>query len=666
MMTLKKQKNGSVAETVTTKKARNIRGLAGISLFIFLLDKLTDAIHNALINGFFGHIFSSYPTELSAYENGHFVAYFKGSGKKRSFFRKIREFLSRNFETSLILKKLRQTVCGLAFVQLKAYGSFLTAFGVYTMIVYFIKNFLPVAGVANIEYLYVGICICLVSFPLCFSRKTLAKAVKHSKILGALFVDGFGYRDETFDNKNLGKKKRGSVSILWGLLAGILTFFVHPLSIIAFVGVFTVASLIIISPEIGILLCIFGLPFFSFVSNPTFLLAILVVVTTFSYTIKLVRGKRIFKLELVDFSVMLFLIIMFFSGAITVGGKTSYYSAFISCLLLFGYFLVVNLIRTEAWLKRCIFAVVSSGVIVAIIGVVQYLLGYAKNDWIDTTYFTDISGRTTSLFENPNYLAAYLALVFPFALYLTFNAKNKKERLLSLISDLLIILCTVFTWSRGAWLAMLICTVILCIIYTRKTARFIWGAVIAIPFMPFVLPDNIIARFMSIGDIADSSTMYRVYTWKGSLEMIKDYFWGGIGYGTEAFAELYPVYAYAGIEAAAHSHSLYLQILIGMGIGGLICFAMVMLLYSQKSFSFFRSPSGKESFMISVAAMISVVALLIMGIFDYVWYNYRIFFLFWIVMAIGVSCIKIGNKELARSMIVNENDEYSATVDMDV
>lgn len=70
--------------------------------------------------------------------------------------------------------------------------------------------------------------------------------------------------------------------------------------------------------------------------------------------------------------------------------------------------------------------------------------------------------------------------------------------------------------------------------------------------------------------------------------------------------------------------------------------------------------------MISVASMIAVLALLIMGIFDYVWYNYRIFFLFWIVMAIGVACIKIGNRELERSMIVNENNAYSATADMDV
>ncbi len=664
-MTLKKQRSGSAEEAVTQKRTRAVKGLAGLSLFVFLLDKLSNAIHNTLLNGFFGRIFTAYPSELSAYENGEFVAYFRGDIKKRSFFRKIREFLSRNFETSFILKKLRKSVCGLAFVPLKAYGSFFMAFGIYTMIVYIIKSFLPITGVADISYLYAGICVCLASLPLCFSRQSLAKAVQHNKIPRFLFVENFGYREESFSNKSIGSNKKGSFAILWGLLGGILTFFISPLNILAFIAISTVVSLVIITPEIGVLICIFCTPLFSFVANPTLLLAALVAITSFSYIIKIVRGKRIFKLELVDFAVLLFMLITFFSGSITTGGKASYYSAIISCVLMFGYFLVVNLIRTDAWVKRCINALVSSGVIVAIIGVGQYILGYSKNDWIDRTYFTDINGRTTALFENPNYLAAYLTIVFPFALYLTFNAKNKKERLLLLISDLFIILCTIFTWSRGAWLAMLISAIILCIIYTRKTARFIWAAIVAIPFLPFVLPKNIVSRFMSIGNLADSSTMYRVYTWRGSIEMIRDYFWGGIGYGTETFTQLYPLYAYSGIEAAAHSHNLYLQILIGMGIGGLICFAMIVILYAQKSFSYFSAPSSTNSFMIAAAALLSVVALLIMGMFDYVWYNYRIFFLFWVVMALGIACIKIGNRELSKNDFVTDNDEYAAVIDID-
>ena len=107
MIDLKKHSKSDNAER-SVKKEYSIRGLAGKSLIIFLIDKLSEIVHKTLINGFFGFIFSAYSDELCAYENGYFLDYFKGNKRNSSFFRKIREYLSRNFETSFILKKLKQ------------------------------------------------------------------------------------------------------------------------------------------------------------------------------------------------------------------------------------------------------------------------------------------------------------------------------------------------------------------------------------------------------------------------------------------------------------------------------------------------------------------------------------------------------------------------------
>ncbi len=646
-------------------RQRGARGLAGISLIVYLLDKLSMAIHNAFKNGFFGRIFSCYSSELDSYQNGYIVSYFKGGSKTRSFLRAIREHLSKNFETSFILGRIRRGVTGLAYVPLKNYGSFFLSFGIYTLLVYFINMLLPITGTADVDYLYVGISTCIVALPIYFSSLNLADAVRRSRIMSSIFVEAFGYREESFEYKAKKRKTRSGISVLLGLLAGILTFIIHPLVLLAAIFVLVILALIMTSPEIGVLTCLFSLPFLSFTSNPTLLLCTAVLITTIAYLIKLIRGKRIFKVELIDFAVLFFLVLVAFSGKITVGGMDSYYAAMTACSLMFGYFLIVNLMRTEKWLHRCILAIISSGTIVAVIGVLQYLLGHSPNNWIDTDYFTEISGRTTSLFENPNYLAAYLALIFPFAIYQTFAARRKAEKVLMLISCAVIIVCAVFTWSRGAWLAMIITTLIFFLIYSRKTMRLIYLALMAIPFLPFVLPKNIVTRFMSIGDMADSSTLYRVYTWKGSARLAGDYFWGGIGYGTEAFSQLYPAYAYSGMETAVHCHSLYLQILIGMGIAGLISFGMIALFYAQKSFEYLRCPASRDGFLITSAALVAFIALLIMGLFDYVWYNYRIFFMFWVVMAIGIACVRIGKNELSRSAGYEEYTDSSASVDVE-
>ena len=362
--------------------------------------------------------------------------------------------------------------------------------------------------------------------------------------------------------------------------------------------------------------------------------------------------------------VFMFLILTLFSGAVSVGGRPSLYSAGLSCLLMFGYFLVANLIRTAKWVKRCVLSIVISGTVTATAGVLQYALGMAVNDWIDTSYFPDIGGRATSFFENPNYLAAFLAIVFPFALYQVTVCKAWKQRIICIFSCLVIVLCAIFTWSRGAWIAMLLSFAIFLLMRSKKSMRYIAAALISVPFLSFMLPSTVVSRFTSIGDLSDSSTAYRVYTWWGSVDMLKEHFWGGIGYGTDAFTQLYPLYAYSGIENAPHSHNLYLQIALGMGIGGLICFALLLVFFTQKSFAYTKQPYSRDSFLIVAASFAAVIALLAMGMFDYVWYNYRIFFMFWIVLALGVACIRTGKKELERENAVTNPDDCYSCVDL--
>ncbi len=657
----KKAADATQRNEVTVNKS--VSGLAAFSIIVYLLDKLSDKIYNALINGFFGYIFTAYSSELVAYRDGFVVSFFKGGSRSRKLLRIIREYLSRNFETSFILKKLRLWVCRLAFVPLKLYGSFLLTFGSYTLLMYFMHLALPVMGEADSDYIYVGGVVCIIALPLYFSSLSLAEAVRRGKITAALFVDVFGYKDENFQDKYNKKNSKPVISVLLGLCAGLSTALFHPLLILLALALFVLCTVIIITPEIGVLLTLFGLPFFSLFSNPTLLLTAFVIVTSFSYIIKIVRGKRILKLELVDISVLFFIVMTLFAGAVTVGGKSSYYAALISCVLIFGYVLVVNLIRTEAWLRRCTMALVSSGAVVALAGVLQYMLGYSVNNWLDRSYFPDIAGRATSVFDNPNFLGAYLALVLPIAIYRTVTVKSRSARLLGFIVCMLMTVCTVFTWSRGAWLAVIISVVIFFMVFSRKTLRALYALVALIPFLPFVLPSNVVSRFMSIGSMADSSTSYRVYTWRGSIALFKDNFFGGIGYGAEAFERLYPAYAYAGMESAVHSHSLYLQIMISMGIGGLACFALIILFYFQKSLEYMKAPVSRESMLLCAASACATLAVLIMGLFDYVWYNYRIFFLFWTVLALGVAAVRIGKRELARHDIYEHTSKTTASVD---
>lgn len=654
----------SRSEKGGTRTREKVTGLAALSFFVYLLDRLTDRIYQALVNGFFGRILTAYSSEQQTFEKGFIKNHFISQKFKR-YFRRFRQFLAKAFETSICLNRVKGFSHKLLAVPLKSYGVSLFFFGLYTVLICLIRWLVPGMEEASVDSVFVGIAACIVSLPLIASYDTLAEASGKSVLLGSVLKYAFGFREESFQGTAQAGRAASNLLLCGGMFAGILTVFVPPLFLLGLVLLLIIVALIFTVPEIGVLLSIFLLPFFSFSDAPAFFLGVLVVITAFSYLVKLICGKRILKIELLDLAVVLFGLLIYFSGIISAGGTQGYREALLSCCLLLGYFLTVNLLRTEQWLNRCAKALFFSGSIVAVIGIVQYAFGAVEMQaWLDTSYFYDIHSRAVSLFENPNVLATYLLLVLPFALYCTIHASLSKEKLLFRLATLSILLCLILTWSRGAWIAAIVTLLLFFLIYSKKTTRFLVLLCGIVPVLAFVLPQSIVRRFTSIGDLADSSSLYRVYTWKGTWHAIREYLMGGVGYGNAAYAEIYPQFAYAGMEAAAHSHNLFLQIVFGMGIGGLLVFVAILLLSAQMNFEYLKQAKGHRSRLLVLSCMCAVLSSLIMGLFDYIWYNYRIFFLFWVVLAMACACVRVGNTERQRHSLRPMQEMTDASLEL--
>ncbi len=676
----RKEKDGVSVKAKRQVKSKNeYADLVSVSVIVFLLDKLTDWVYRCLIEGFFGRIFTAYSSEQAAFERSAFRHYFVGSKKTRGYFRRTREFLSDNFESSFFIGKLQSAMRGLQMMSLRAYGNFWMSFGIFTILIYFIRMFLPFFDTADMGFLITGIVIAIASLPLVSARGSLVSAVGKSRMLRSLCMDAFGFREEVFERKHA-HKRRTSWTILLGMLCGMITFFLHPLYVPLAVGVFVTILLVFATPEIGILLSLFAFPFFSYFSSPTLVLAILVATTFASYWIKLIRGKRILRFELYDLMILLFGITVLFGGMITAGGLPSYEAALISCVLMLGYFLVVNLMRTKAWIRRCFEALVSSATVVSLMGIWQFFFGKLNRSTLDLSQFSDIKGRVTVLFDNANILGFYLAMVFPLALYILVQAKTRLRKIPILLACTSMLICLILTYSRGAWIACLVSVLIFFLIYSRKTMRYLMllSAAIptlaatvpilvsAVPMLSFLLPDNVIKRFLSIGNLSDSSSSYRIYTWQGTLDAIRDFFLGGAGYGTETYGQIYPSYAYAGMETAEHSHNLFLQIWFSLGIFALIVFLFVIILFIQRGLETIKVSGDASMSLMTAGVLCGGIAMLVMGLFDYVWFSYRIFFLFWIFVGLVAAVSRINSAERQQQQqqeLLNMSDSQRAVID---
>lgn len=385
-----------------------------------------------------------------------------------------------------------------------------------------------------------------------------------------------------------------------------------------------------------ILLLFLSLPFLGYVSHPTVLLTAIVCIIQGAWLWQIIKGKRRICFAPIDTVVILLASAFFLSGALTPGARAAFFEGLVRALLLLLYFPSVDFFRRPIWRKRGAFALQCAGGFAAFLGILQYFLGKAQLKWVDLDRFSDIGGRVTGGFENPNVFSVYLLLVLPLSLVSVFERDNPFcARLFSAICLLSEILCLIFTWSRGAWLGAILSIFLFFLFFSRRTRRCLMIGALPLLLLSFYLPRNIVNRFQSIGNLNESSIRYRLFVWRGVLRMICDHPFG-IGLGMERFSEQYLPYAVKGTETVIHTHQIFLQILCEIGSLGLIlCLIFLGLLICKllpKALKDHRD-DDVQCFGGGMAMLGTVTA----GLFDNIWYHYGVFCLFWIMAALSTS-----------------------------
>lgn len=612
-----------------------------LSFFLMVSQKLSDGFRN----GVFGKIFSSlYQSENYLLKNGFIGNAVAPLSIEKSERLRLRTKISSLYERSLFCRIISIIVNWLIHSYIRLWGVFLVSVGIMIDAV-FVLRMLTEGSTVFFDYFLIGIGIIAASVPLLLSSRRLGEALLNGKLTRHIVLDVIGFNEESVHDEKTGFGGYYSIAFLVGALLGLGSYFVHPVYYLYAVLLALLFAVVMSVPEAGLMLTIVSVPFMSIFSNPSIALVILVGTDFIAFLFKWIRGKRVVRIELVDIFVFIFALFLLLGGLISAGGIASVRSSLLYFGFMLSYFLVVNMLRKRSSVERAIKLVVFSASMIAIIGIFEQGKGTVNPSWIDTVVFSEIGTRVTSLFDNPNMLSIYLILAFPFVLGEIVSVKTGKERLMYLLCAASILVCTVFTWSRGAWLGLVVSVCIFLLAYNIKTIWALLLAFISMPLWSMLIPSSVIERAVSIGSVTDSSTFYRLYTWKGVFRMLKDCFFSGIGTGEGAFREVFPIYSYAGTEYVMHSHSLYLEIAVQLGIVGLLIFAAIMFFFGQKCFGHIKTHTNSDrSRIIAICGVSSISGALVMGLTDHIWYNYRVFLFFWIVIGITCASIKISNR----------------------
>lgn len=367
---------------------------------------------------------------------------------------------------------------------------------------------------------------------------------------------------------------------------------------------------------------------------PTMAVLALVVASFGSLLLSIVCNKRNkLKYFAINKYVYIYAGVYLFATLTSVTLKGSLLGGLLSVSFMLFFIVIINSVQTKKQMNVMLFFFILAGVLVSLYGFYQYMFPAKYSGvWHDKDMFQDINFRVYSTFGNPNVLGEYLLLVIPVSFAYFLNSKKMFDKLLFLGASGMMLLCLIITYSRGCYVGILVAMGIFLVLLDK---RFILLGLLGLLALPFILPETILNRFLSIGNMADSSTSYRVYIWMGTIAMLKDYWLSGIGPGTDAFNRVYPAYAYNSISAP-HSHNLFLQIICDTGICGIIMFIAIIYQFYKAAFASLITEKNKKNRVFIISGIASISGFLVQSLFDYTFYNYRVMLLFWIALAFGV------------------------------
>ncbi len=517
----------------------------------------------------------------------------------------------------------------------KVYGTIFLSFSVAHFLLSFILQNFSLVSIA------VDVAVVILSVLLILLDRSLKSLFKGSSIL--LSIGGMFYPVRKESSKLFLSEKEieldvSFASVLIGVFSGVFAAILPFQTFVILFGGVLAVLLTLKYIEFGVFVCVVGSPFL-----PTMVLAGMCLLCLFSLVLRIATDKN-FKLVTnpLNIFVVFFLGASFFGCINSFNFMSSAKIFFIYFSFIMFYFVITNSVTSYKKWKALVVSFICSAALVALYGVMQNFLGVSSTaSWVDEEMFSSIKVRVYSTFGNPNVLGEFLVIMIPTSLALIWGSKKQGHKMIYTMVMLVMCACMVFTWSRGAWLGVFLAVVMFFFIMDK---RWTLAGIVGIFFIPVLLGSNsaIANRLLSIGNTEDTSTAYRVSIWMASVSLIKKFWLSGIGLGSDSFTMIYPKFALAGANFALHSHNLFLQICVEMGIIGITSFIALLVAYVRQAYSLVVYKNRSRFASIAVIAMASgVLGYMLQGLTDNVWYNYRMVFIFWTIIALTVSGFEI-------------------------
>ena len=245
------------------------------------------------------------------------------------------------------------------------------------------------------------------------------------------------------------------------------------------------------------------------------------------------------------------------------------------------------------------------------------------------------SRRVFATFISPNIFASYVVMMLFLSMGLLRQSKGEK-RLIYWTGITAMALSLVYTKSFGGILVFA-GTFFLFMPHLFPSATFrrvniLWFSFIIILITcTFLLICKLFfcSRLSQLLDLynPNNSIVQRIYYWKASINMIKEFPFTGIGW--RRFGMLYELYRSPSANTSHYSHNVFLQILVEAGPLGLVSFLLIVVTFLRNGLIVIRNST--EHTALKVGLFYAGCVFLIHNVIDLSFYFGQAAFFWWII-----------------------------------
>jgi len=327
------------------------------------------------------------------------------------------------------------------------------------------------------------------------------------------------------------------------------------------------------------------------------------------------------------------------------------FTIFLSYFLL--YFLVINNIRNKNSFNLCLLIFFITASLISLYLLLQY---YGLDPFL-----SDIQQLTSTL-GNQNYVASYLALIFPIAFSFFLIETKKINKILFEVVLLINYTGIIICHTRAIWIALFFSLLLFGFSLSHYKINKIlkdnkkWLIILFSLFLLITLiysTDNPLnrssitaaERAISTFDMQGSSLRSRLLIWQSTINMIKDRPLFGSGLGTfplyylnyqADFLQKNPNYSnFAG--KAGEAHNEYLQIWAETGITGLLVFILIIVIFYRTNLNLIKKIETINGKIIVISLLSGITVTLIHSIFSFPFHIPAVGSAFWFIIGLAIA-----------------------------